>query len=480
MLDIGFQNLSRLLASGKPIRVVVLDTQVYSNTGGQACTSGFTGQISDMAPYGKAQHGKQETRKELSLIGMAHRDAFVLQTSQANPSHLIAGVLKGLQTHRPAVFSVYTPCPVEHGLADEWAPHAAKLAVESRAFPHLVYDPDQGDTFAECLDLASNPEVDELWPSYELEYVDEAGERQKMELPMTIADWAATEGRFKKQFRRIPREDWNGDLMPFHDFVAASEDERSGVTPFIHVLDNEKKLDRLSVSAEIVFLAEDRLRFWRQLKELAGLEVGESARDIVEEEMESEFEAKLETLRQEYEAKLAGLKASFPPLVARRLAEGLIRSNGQSTVADLLNQAASTPGLQPVSMDPGSVAELAATGAAPVATAAAPAVEAAPAVAAPAPAVAVEEEEDEDGLELEPYIDTELCTSCDECININKKLFAYDENKQAIIKDPKAGTFAELVQAAEKCTARIIHPGTPLNRKEKNLDKWVKRAEPFN
>ena len=65
MLDIGFQNLSRLLASGKPIRVVVLDTQVYSNTGGQACTTGFTGQVADMAAYGKAQHGKTEMRKEL-------------------------------------------------------------------------------------------------------------------------------------------------------------------------------------------------------------------------------------------------------------------------------------------------------------------------------------------------------------------------------------------------------------------------------
>jgi pyruvate/2-oxoacid:ferredoxin oxidoreductase beta subunit len=68
MLDIGFQNLSRLLASGKPIRVVVLDTQVYSNTGGQSCTSGFTGQVADMAAYGKAQHGKTETRKELALL----------------------------------------------------------------------------------------------------------------------------------------------------------------------------------------------------------------------------------------------------------------------------------------------------------------------------------------------------------------------------------------------------------------------------
>ncbi|MCA9739151.1 MAG: 2-oxoacid:acceptor oxidoreductase family protein, partial [Gemmatimonadetes bacterium] len=122
MLDIGFQNLSRLLASGKPIRVVVLDTQVYSNTGGQSCTSGFTGQVADMAGYGKAQHGKTETRKELALIALAHRGAYVLQTSQAAPSHMMQGILRGLNARRPAVFNIYTPCPVEHGVADEWAP----------------------------------------------------------------------------------------------------------------------------------------------------------------------------------------------------------------------------------------------------------------------------------------------------------------------------------------------------------------------
>ncbi len=98
MLDIGFQNVSRLMASGKPIRVLVLDTQVYSNTGGQACTSGFHGQISDMAACGAARHGK-----EMSLITMAHRGTFVLQSSQALPSHMLAGVLKGLGSRRPVI-----------------------------------------------------------------------------------------------------------------------------------------------------------------------------------------------------------------------------------------------------------------------------------------------------------------------------------------------------------------------------------------
>jgi pyruvate-ferredoxin/flavodoxin oxidoreductase len=148
LADIGFQNLSRLLASGKPVRVIVLDTQVYSNTGGQACTSGYRGQVSDMAAYGKAQHGKEETRKEMALLAMAHRNVFVLQSSQASPAHMLGGVLKGLQSKYPAVFALHCPCPPEHGLGDDQAPDAAKLSLESRAYPLMLYDPAEGTKLA--------------------------------------------------------------------------------------------------------------------------------------------------------------------------------------------------------------------------------------------------------------------------------------------------------------------------------------------
>jgi pyruvate-ferredoxin/flavodoxin oxidoreductase len=82
MYDIGFQNLSRALASGHPVKIMVLDTQVYSNTGGQACTSGFIGQVADMSPYGKVE-GQDRDRKEMALIGMAHRTSFVLSSARS-------------------------------------------------------------------------------------------------------------------------------------------------------------------------------------------------------------------------------------------------------------------------------------------------------------------------------------------------------------------------------------------------------------
>jgi pyruvate-ferredoxin/flavodoxin oxidoreductase len=482
MLDIGFQNLSRLLASGKPIRVVMLDTQVYSNTGGQASTGTYTGQSADMSPFGKAIAGKSEERKELAYIAIAHRGAFVHQSSQASASHLIEGVIKGLNSRRPAVFSLYTPCPVEHGLPDEWAPTGARLALESRAFPFVTYDPDAGDTLADCISLDGNPSVDEPWPLYELKYVDASGAEKSMELPLTIADWAATETRFSKQFKAVPEDQWNEDMVPFHEFLTLDAEDRVGKVPFIHTLDKERRLRRMRTSKEIVKLAEERLLYWNQLRELAGLRIPDWVRDDIGSELEVEFEAKVAEARKQFEAKLEELKVTYPRIIARRLAEGLVRTgNAGKTVAELLKAAESTPGLEPIGAD--------VFGAAPVATAqaapAAPAEDGGVAVATPpraevaAPAAEpVAAEEDEFGLE--PYIESARCTTCDECTRINNRMFKYNDQKQAYIADAKAGTFAELVRAAEKCPVAIIHPGDPLNKKEKDLAKWMKRAEPFN
>jgi pyruvate-ferredoxin/flavodoxin oxidoreductase len=480
MLDIGFQNLSRLLASGKPIRVVVLDTQVYSNTGGQSCTSGFTGQVADMAAYGKAQHGKTEVRKELSLIAIAHRGVYVHQTSQASASHLIGGVLRGLHKRRPVLINVYTPCPVEHGLADNWSQHAARLALESRAFPFLTYDPDAGPTFADALSLEGNPSVEDAWPTYVLRHLDDAGTEQTLELPVTIADWAATEARFKQHFVEVARDKWDDAMTPFHEFLTLPAAERDGRTPFVLAVAKDRKLIRLRASIEIVRLAEERQQFWSQLRQLAGLEIAPGIRDIVAASLEQEFEERSATLRNEYEAKLSELRASYPAQVARRLASALLtRAGGSAAVAELLAElpaaanggAGGTPAV-PVEA-PATPTALAAPTPAPVA----PGTEVAPVAASAGPATAVEGDED---LVLEAWIDSARCTTCNECTNPNKKLFAYNADKQAYIKDARAGTFQQLVLAAEHCPVSIIHPGTPLNPKEKDLEKWVARAEKFN
>lgn len=481
MLDIGFQNLSRLLASGKPIRVVVLDTQVYSNTGGQACTSGYTGQVSDMSAYGKSVHGKTEVRKELALIAIAHRGVYVHQTSQAAASHLLSGVLKGLHKRRPVLINVYTPCPVEHGLADDWSQSAARFALESRAFPFLTYDPDGGPSFADCLSLDGNPSPNDAWPTYSLKYVDDGGAEQTMELPVTIADWAATEVRFKQHFSET--QESGDEMMPFHEFVAAGTEDREGRTPFIWSLTNERKLRRLKVSIEMVALAEERQQFWSQLRQLAGLEIPVAVHDAVASELTADFEQRAEALRIDYESRLAEMRATLPAQIARRLADGLIKNAGSSAaVAELLaslpkatrqngNGAVKAPVSIPGFASPATAATLQAQSAPAGVTSAAPAVAAATAATLVA---------DDDTLVLEAYIDSERCTTCNECTNLNNRMFSYNADKQAYVKDAKAGAFQQLVVAAERCPVSIIHPGSPLNPKEKDLAKWTKRAEKFN
>ncbi len=84
------------------------------------------------------------------------------------------------------------------------------------------------------------------------------------------------------------------------------------------------------------------------------------------------------------------------------------------------------------------------------------------------------------GDALAPWIETEQCTSCDECTNLNSNIFEYNADKKAFIKADWSGPYEDLVKAAERCTARVIHPGLPADRSAKGIEKLIKRAEKFN
>ena len=64
-------------------------------------------------------------------------------------------------------------------------------------------------------------------------------------------------------------------------------------------------------------------------------------------------------------------------------------------------------------------------------------------------------------------------------VKLNGKIFAYNERKQAFVQDAKGGPYSDLVKAAEKCTAQVIHPGLPADTGGDNA-AWVKRGEKYN
>ena len=419
MYDIGFQNLSRMMASGKPIKVIIVDTQVYSNTGGQACTSGFIGQVSDMAQHGKVWKGKPEPRKEMGLVAMAHRNTYVMQATLANTSHMIEGFIDGLMTRRPAVFNLYTTCQPEHGVADDLGVNQAKLAVESRAYPVFKYNPDKGVKAKEAFDLAGNPALNELWPIYQLKYL-ENGIQKTLEVPMTFADFAITEGRFRKHFRKAPRETWNDNMVLLSEFLEMDEEAREGKFPYIWAVDRKQQLSRVLVAKPLVESCEERRDFWIMLRDLAGSEK--------QQRSEVDLESKI--------------KAELINKVAQNLLR-LVEDEGEVK----LDLTASIGNATPKSGDAEST-----------------------------PA----QTKENSGSYMAPWLESENCSSCDECININDRMFAYNEDKKAYIKDPQAGSYSDLVKAAEKCTTQVIHPGLPADKSAKDIDKWIKRGEKYN
>ncbi len=414
MYDIGFQNLSRLMMSGKPIKVLVLDTQVYSNTGGQACTSGYFGQVSDMASFGTAARGKQELRKEMGLLAIAHRTSYVLQSTIGQPSHMIEGFIEGLNSRMPAVFNCYTSCQPEHGIADDAGYTQARLAVESRAYPLFRYRPGRGPNLRDCLDLSGNPAPDADWPDYTLRYR-RHGVARELDLPLTFADFAASEGRFRKHFRAVPREAWHDGMLPLAEYLELDAEARTERFPFIWHLLPDGDLSRLLVSDEIVASCEDRRDFWRLLRELAE-PAGQPA---------PEREALVEQVR----AELIG-----------RLSDSLLRLSGAEAAA-----AASGP---PASDSSGN-----SNG---------------------------HGNGDGNGYDMAPWIDTAQCSACDECTLINPRLFGYNSEGKAEIRDPNGGPYSDLVKAAERCKEGIIHPGLPRDRNSKDIQRWIARAAKFN
>lgn len=429
MYDIGFQNLSRLMMTGKPIKVLVVDTQVYSNTGGQACTSGFIGEVSDMAPFGKANPGKQEPRKEIGLVAMAHRTTYVMQSTIAHANHMIEGFVEGLRTRRPALFNLYTSCQPEHGIGDDMGHHQAKLAVESRAYPIFRYNPDKGVLPEDCFDLDGNPAIHDIWPHYQLDYV-EGGQEKTMELPLTFADFAMTEGRFRKHFRSAAPDTWHDNMSPLADYLELEADERAELVPFIWTVNKKGHLSRLLVDETMVASCEDRRNFWSMLKAIARIEKPQGA-DATDNSAQ---------IRQQ---------------IVGNLVEGLMKlaQNPTEALAALNSQAASDSGAAPAQSE-----------------AVVPLAQAEPS----APAA------NNSGDYMAPWIDSDECTACDECTQLNGQIFAYNENKKAYITNPDGGPYRDLVKAAEKCTAQVIHPGLPKDRSEKDIEKWIKRAEKFN
>ncbi len=458
----GLQSLSRLLRGESPVHILV-----------PIRPGGNPGEGTDPGKYSRA-------RLELAYIGISLRKAWVDHSSAARPDHLARSFSSSLSTTRPALH-LYTP-----GLDD--LRHAPRLntwlrcgiELEGRAHPFFRYNPEGGPSWASRFDFTGNPQPESDWPVHSLEVPGGKDGTKEVELPFTFADFAVLEERFASSFRVIPESIGDEHLIDVGSYIDLDPEVMSERIPFIWAVDGHGEQFRLAVTRKLALLAADRLSFWNTLQELAGVQ-SEYIRRAAEEAREktlAEAKIELEAVRAAHAEEVETIRDDIVDRMVRSLTAALLGDGGVApppvtAVAHEEGEKSETPA---ASADVGGEEPFPPEAAETVEEETAPAKteEAEETGEVAATAEGVDEEEAED-----PWVDTPLCTSCNECTDINDTLFVYDENDQCEIGDPKGGTYEELVRAAENCPVGIIHPGTPLNPDEPNLDELRKRAAAF-
>jgi pyruvate-ferredoxin/flavodoxin oxidoreductase len=345
--DIGFGAMSRILASDTPLKMLVLDSGAYSNTGGQASTSSFTGQDSDLSRFGGSHSGKHEARKELALLASFHPHVYACSTSTAFHGHFLQTTMDYLEYQpAPAVMNVYTPCGSEHGIPESSSNARARMAVESRMHPLFVHDPRRGTTMHDWFSIEGNPDADKTWTTKTLEYLDDEGALQLLTTPLTPAEFALGEVRFKKQFRRLAPDE-EASAVPIDEYVELPADQRADHLPFIYATDDDRHLIKVVCSHSIVSLVEDRRRYWQTLQYLSG---------VNEAKLTALHRADIEELRSKYEDAAAARESSLDD-IARAMSELATSSRAPAAAGAALPSmsatATSTPAAETAPADAG-------------------------------------------------------------------------------------------------------------------------------
>jgi len=133
--DIGYGGLDHVIASGKNVNILVLDTEVYSNTGGQASKSTPIGAVAQFAAGGKVM-----AKKDLGMMAMAYGYVYVANVSLANPAQVVKAFMEAEAYDGPSIIIAYAHC-IAHGINMTTAVDEQKKVVSSGYWPLYRYNP---------------------------------------------------------------------------------------------------------------------------------------------------------------------------------------------------------------------------------------------------------------------------------------------------------------------------------------------------
>ena len=135
--DIGYGGLDHTLVSGKNVNILVMDTQVYSNTGGQQSKATFTGAIAKFAAGGKPQ-----VPKDLAMMAIAYENVYVARVAMgANDAQTVKAFIEAERYDGPSIIIAYSHC-VAHGYDLKYGMDHQKLAVDAGLWPLFRFNPE--------------------------------------------------------------------------------------------------------------------------------------------------------------------------------------------------------------------------------------------------------------------------------------------------------------------------------------------------
>ena len=361
MQAVEHAQLMEILSSGLPIKVLL--------------------QIDDIleeSPNGEGNLTSGMRSRQIANMAIGLNEVYVLQSSSSNLYRFRERMLRGLTYRGPALFSVFSGTS---GIASGLPPYLmSAAAMESRAFPAFTYDPSAGPNWASRFYLEANSQVDLDWPIQGFIYEDEQHQRVSEDLAFTLVDFVASDHRYARHLARVPRDKWNGSMIPVDESLTRERKGLPDKVPSLLMIDGNNVLQKVIVDERLIREARRCREMWHSLQELGGVHNSHAEKLLAREKKAWE-----ERMQQEAEAHAAVAPAAAAPSAS-----------------------------------------------------AVPAVASAPATQEP---------------ERSP--------------------------DEAYIADINAGTYAQLVEAAESCQVSVIHPGKPRNPNEPGLEELLKRAEVY-
>ena len=277
--DIGYQNTSKVMLQNRPnVKVLMLDTQVYSNTGGQNSDSTPMLGGNDMNVFGSATQGKNTEKKTVAETFLAgHGSPFVAQVSMANAPKLYRAILDGLEYRGTMFLQCFTTCQPEHGVADDMALFQAQRVRDSRGAPEFVFNPRLGETYPEALDIKGNPSIDLDWYETKSKVTSEP-------YRYTVAHWCVTEARFRNHLKKLKPDQVQGKTPLDNMLVRVTQQDvvyryyllpehRSYIPDFgVYItFDQDGKTVYYAISRQLVMFCVERRKAWRMLQSKAGV-----------------------------------------------------------------------------------------------------------------------------------------------------------------------------------------------------------------